>query len=621
MNKFNLSLFTKLLIFSASFGLILIGIISFSIFSYSVLEEKDELRSSEYMFNDAFKERQKLTKSKDYQIHNSKNEAFIHAIEFLKFKGDNEKYQKIINVESEYIIQFKNYVKLLKDKGDSDNEGVESNFRRNLQKLEIKIQEQDIEQLNVILLLLRRSEKDFLSKRFPAYASKVEDLLFTLRSEVLKSKISTAKKSDIVVLINEFYFSFTEVVDLYQKLEESEKKLENIETTISNNFKEMSNHMDWYSSRITQVQFILFAFSILLAIVLSIKLSKDISKPFDELEKVATKIAHGDYTIRANVYSHDEIGKFAMIFNLMLDKLKQAYDILEINNKNLEQKIHERTKELEIEVETRTQTAEKLEHALIDLELAHKEITKSLAKEIELSDLKTRFVSNVSHEYRTPLTVILTSTYLIDEFIKRGKTEEIHLQISKVRKSVNHMNQLLNDVLTIGKIESGHINFENVRFDIVEYTGKLITEFAQSHIDFHIDFQSEEKEIDVILDDKILYIILTNLINNAIKYSSKSKKMEIVIFKKIDKVCFKIKDYGIGIPQKDKQYIFQPFHRSSNVDTVPGTGLGLSIIKRYIDAMNGKIWFESELGIGTTFYLELNLVFDEVDLNKNIIYN
>lgn len=239
---------------------------------------------------------------------------------------------------------------------------------------------------------------------------------------------------------------------------------------------------------------------------------------------------------------------------------------------------------------------------------AEVDIRNSLEKQKELGELKTRFVSMTSHEFRTPLTTILSSTELLEKYNKKLSDEKKAQHLQRIKVSVKHMTQLLNNVLLIGKAEAGKLQCRPVAMDLTKFCRDLVEELQLSSGDNHtIAFCHQGEYTTAYLDEKLLLYIFTNLLSNAIKYSPEGGTVNFNLIFQPEKVIFQVQDQGIGIPAAEHQQLFNSFHRASNVGTISGTGLGLAIVKKAVDLHQGEIAVKSEVGIGTTFIVTLPL--------------
>ena len=236
------------------------------------------------------------------------------------------------------------------------------------------------------------------------------------------------------------------------------------------------------------------------------------------------------------------------------------------------------------------------------------ELRNALVKEQELSELKSRFISMTSHEFRTPLTIILSSTELLELYGHRFSEEKRHNHFQRIKNSVHHLNQLLSDVLLIGKAEVGRIKFNPCSIDLVVFCRNLVEEMQPIVTSQHtLNFMTPGNCFDAYLDEKLLRHIITNLLSNAIKFSPQAGIIQFDLVCNQESAIFRIQDSGIGIPPEDQEYLFDSFHRASNVGSIPGTGLGLAIVQKCVELHNGTIVLESVVGVGTTCTVTLPL--------------
>ncbi len=232
---------------------------------------------------------------------------------------------------------------------------------------------------------------------------------------------------------------------------------------------------------------------------------------------------------------------------------------------------------------------------------AETELLAALEKEKELNELKSRFVSMASHEFRTPLSAVLSSAYLLSRYVKSEEQPQREKHIQRIVASVTSLTEILNDFLSVGKIEEGDIQAHFREFDIKELLNEIIHEVH--HLlkkGQTISYEHSGNSV-VYLDPSMLKHIVINLLSNAIKFSNENSVIELITKKTGKKIVISVKDSGIGIPEDDIQNLFKLFFRSSNVTNIQGTGLGLHIVSKYTELMNGKVECDSKLGEGTKF--------------------
>jgi PAS domain S-box-containing protein len=230
----------------------------------------------------------------------------------------------------------------------------------------------------------------------------------------------------------------------------------------------------------------------------------------------------------------------------------------------------------------------------------------ALERERELGELKSRFVSMASHEFRTPLATILSSSELIKSYWDRMERADINAKLDQIHEQVRHMTTLLEDVLTLGRSEIGKTEFNPEPIEILTFCQDTINQIRQAISASHpLEFSSSGLCDTINIDKTLLRQILTNLISNAIKYSPNNKSVHVELTCDEVDIIIRVRDEGIGIPEKDQDHLFEAFHRAANVGTISGTGLGLVIIKRQVELYGGAITFKSQVGVGTTFIVTL----------------
>ena len=268
---------------------------------------------------------------------------------------------------------------------------------------------------------------------------------------------------------------------------------------------------------------------------------------------------------------------------------------------------------LEELVDTRTAELDKLNHDLVEQLQKEKELElllrESLSREKELNELKTQFISTASHEFKTPLTSVMSSAELIQKYGKKWSETKINEHFGRIRKSVDYINRLLEEVLTISRVDTGKIKYQPEKANLYELCNEIITEIKSAYTEYEnfiFNYKLEETQFN--FDPKLLKFILSNLLSNAFKYSDCEGKIEMNVAVSKNKLVFTIVDEGIGIPESDRQNLFEPFYRCSNSGDVPGTGLGLSIVKQSVEMHRGNINVQSKLGEGTKFTVKLDII-------------
>jgi two-component system sensor kinase FixL len=267
--------------------------------------------------------------------------------------------------------------------------------------------------------------------------------------------------------------------------------------------------------------------------------------------------------------------------------------------KEAEDQLRDYAAHLEELVEQRTMT---LKNTVQALQQAKEEVSVSLEKEKELGHLKSRFVSMASHEFRTPLSAVQLSASLIEKYAQPFDNPNIRKHVAKIKNAVGNLTTILNDFLSLEKLEAGRVEPSCTPFDLVKLAEEITEELQMvAKQNQNIIYQHTGTHSIVNLDQNLLKNCVINLIANAIKYSGENTFIEFNT-EITDHVCvITIRDNGIGIPDADQKHLFEAFFRAHNTGNIPGTGLGLNIVARYTNLMNGHIEFKSNINQGTLF--------------------
>jgi signal transduction histidine kinase len=244
--------------------------------------------------------------------------------------------------------------------------------------------------------------------------------------------------------------------------------------------------------------------------------------------------------------------------------------------------------------EKRRQTSEKIHRLLL--------------QEKEISDLKIQLFSMISHEFRTPLTVIFSASQLLENGLKDADNSS-RKNLYRIQSSVKLMNQFLTDILILTRAESGNLSCQLEPLDIEAFCLNLVEDFQFiNKNNTPIKFVSQGLMIRPYLDEKLLYSILSNLLLNAIKYSPTGAGISLILGKDSDRIVFQVRDHGIGIAEEDRGKIYEPFYRGQNVENIIGTGLGLAVVKKCVELHRGEIALDSQVDKGTSFTVKLPIL-------------
>ena len=273
--------------------------------------------------------------------------------------------------------------------------------------------------------------------------------------------------------------------------------------------------------------------------------------------------------------------------------------------KEAEERLRDYATHLEEEVEERTKS---LKRSVQALQEAKEEVSLSLVKEKELGQLKSRFVSMASHEFRTPLSAVQLSSSLIEKYAAPFDNPNITKHVGRIKNAVSNLTTILDDFLSLEKLEAGKVEPAFNYFDLVKLSEEITEEMQMmAKQNQNIIYQHTGVDKMVTLDQNLLKNCILNLVGNAVKYSGENTFIEFNTEINDDACIITVKDNGIGIPDSDQKHLFEAFFRAHNTGNIPGTGLGLNIVARYADLMNGKVNFKSNINEGTIFTISFPL--------------
>ena len=289
------------------------------------------------------------------------------------------------------------------------------------------------------------------------------------------------------------------------------------------------------------------------------------------------------------------------IIHDMSDQYEAEENLRQLNDK-LESIVEERTDALNAAVSKLSEINHSLQEEVVLREKAEGDLKQLLAKERELNEMKSRFVSMASHEFRTPLGAVLSSASLISRYDGSDQQDKRQKHINRIRKAVGDLTTILDEFLSLDKLQAGKIRVEQREFDLAVFIDEVLDEVSGiCKENQRIDHVHTNDELPVVQDYSILKNILLNLLSNAIKYSDESSRIEVVSGIEASMAFIRVKDEGIGIPEVDMKHMTERFFRAGNATHIKGTGLGLNIVMRYLEVIGGTMEMDSEEGKGSTF--------------------
>jgi PAS domain S-box-containing protein len=311
-----------------------------------------------------------------------------------------------------------------------------------------------------------------------------------------------------------------------------------------------------------------------------------------------------EFPVEVSLASYEEKGELRVISFIsdITTRKKNEEEIRQLNAE-LEEKVRQRTDALAhtiLQLKKQVKETEATEKELMQIQ---QELKKALENEKELSELKSRFVSMASHEFRTPLSTILSSSYLMQRYVTTEHQPKREKHIERIVSSVNTLTDILNDFLSVGRIEEGKINAHCVHLNVKSNIESTINELKTIQKKGQNIYYKHTGNEHGYFDPSLLKHVMMNLISNAVKFSPENAAIYITSSGQTDQFEISIKDQGVGISKEDQEHLFERFFRGANVLNIQGTGLGLHIVSRYVELMNGTVKCHSELNKGTEFLI------------------
>jgi len=576
IKEIKFSLFTKLIFLAIVIEIFTLIIVVLALNAFSIYEERENARKLENKIIEINYYKSELKNRRDsnfvniYYHNTNKIELLFKQIDTLINQSKFIIPKEINEYLSKYNKEFDIYKKLLYQIGLSESEGIEGVFRLNVHLAEEVFKKTEVYNIYVDMLQARRAEKDFIMRGRGEYLVKAEMLINSILEKISKSNLNKNDKENAIQLIKNYQKSFNEFVNIHKKIISKENSLKTIELSVVGIINNFVSDKEELAKKKIQYIIPLIIISFLIGFLLAIIIAQSITKPVRILQKATLKISEGDLKVIVNVKSNDEIGDLAKFFNNMVASIHSSNQLILKQKEKLEEQYHSLN---------------------------------------ELNATKDKFFSIIAHDLKNPLGAFKHSTEILYKEFDYLESDEIRLYIEELFKSSNQVLELLENLLTWSRSQRGKIPYSpvevplnfiiNNNFDLL----KMNADKKQIQL-----VNGLNEEVFVYADINMISTILRNLISNAIKFTIE-KGIIKVYGQKYDDGYFQVtvEDNGVGISPENIDKLFRIDSHYTTVGTTneQGTGLGLIICKEFIEKHNGKIWVESQLGIGTKFHFTL----------------
>lgn len=570
------SLFTKLIFLAIVIEIFTLIIVVLALDTFSIYEERENARKLENKIIEINYYKSQLKNRRDsnfvniYYYNTNKIELLFKQIDTLINQSQFIIPKEINEYLNNYKKEFEDYKKLLFEIGLSERDGIEGEFRLNVHLAEEVFKKAEVYNIYVDMLQARRAEKDFIMRGRGEYLVKAEKLINSILEKISKSNLNKNDKENAIQLIKNYQKSFNEFVNIHKKIISKDNSLRTIEQTVAGIINNFVNDKEELAKKKIQYIIPLIIISFLIGFLLAIIIAQSITKPVRILQKATLKISEGDLKVIVNVKSNDEIGDLAKFFNNMVASIHSSNQLILKQKEKLEEQYHSLN---------------------------------------ELNATKDKFFSIIAHDLKNPLGAFKHSTEILYKEFDYLESDEIRLYIEELFKSSNQVLELLENLLTWSRSQRGKIPYSPVEVPlnfIINNNFDLLKMNADKKKIQLVNALNEE--VFVYADINMISTILRNLISNAIKFTRENGIIK-VYGQKYDDDFFQVtvEDNGVGIDPENIDKLFRIDSHYTTVGTTneQGTGLGLIICKEFIEKHNGRIWVESQLGIGTKFHFTL----------------
>lgn len=570
------SLFTKLIFLAIVIEIFTLIIVVLALDTFSIYEERENARKLENKIIEINYYKSQLKNRRDsnfvniYYYNTNKIELLFKQIDTLINQSQFIIPKEINEYLNNYKKEFEDYKKLLFEIGLSERDGIEGEFRLNVHLAEEVFKKAEVYNIYVDMLQARRAEKDFIMRGRGEYLVKAEKLINSILEKISKSNLNKNDKENAIQLIKNYQKSFNEFVNIHKKIISKDNSLRTIEQTVAGIINNFVNDKEELAKKKIQYIIPLIIISFLIGFLLAIIIAQSITKPVRILQKATLKISEGDLKVIVNVKSNDEIGDLAKFFNNMVASIHSSNQLILKQKEKLEEQYHSLN---------------------------------------ELNATKDKFFSIIAHDLKNPLGAFKHSTEILYKEFDYLESDEIRLYIEELFKSSNQVLELLENLLTWSRSQRGKIPYSPVEVPlnfIINNNFDLLKINADKKKIQLVNALNEE--VFVYADINMISTILRNLISNAIKFTRENGIIK-VYGQKYDDDFFQVtvEDNGVGIDPENIDKLFRIDSHYTTVGTTneQGTGLGLIICKEFIEKHNGRIWVESQLGIGTKFHFTL----------------
>jgi signal transduction histidine kinase len=539
-------------------------------------------------------------KADDADTHLSSSIALL-----VHFENEEGTERLRIGIQ-QYISLFRQLTDKIQERGINENSGAEGAFRRSIHEAQRILEETHENTIEVTILQARRREKDFFMRRDEAYLSEVRQLinlaqLQTENSLTLRPNEKKRLEHQLTVYLQTFEQAATLITSIQVLDAQLDSKMEYIQPLVA----EIVAAKQVQAVIIERVVWCVMVASLLSSIILAFWIAHHLSAPISQLQRAVQRIASGNHESTVNIRSRDEVGHLAEAFNIMSANVRHRTLELQASNDELikANMIIQHQKEL---LEEQTVIVRRTNLELSSINLEQRRINAELE---QANNENNEFLGIAAHDLKNPLAGMRGLVALLQHSTNRLTMKDVEETAQILSRAIEKMFTIIKNLLDINAIETGNMRLRSEPFEISSVVADVVSDYYvradEKGIRLHYDapFASHIAQGDNVA----MAQVLDNIVSNAVKYSPSGRSIWVRVLEHGAYMRVEVQDEGPGLSQEDKKQLFGKFVRLSAQPTgnEHSTGLGLSIVKRIIEAMNGNVWCESELGIGATFIVEI----------------
>ncbi len=530
-------------------------------------------------------------------------EYLLRSLSLLAYFEREEATQHLRSRMQQYLAEFRHLQENMRQRGVNENSGAEGEFRRSIHAAQELVRELGQNEIEITILQMRRREKDYFMRGDDSYIGEVRQLVLHAQQQIKQANIASSDKVQLAKLLTSYIQTFEQTATLLGDIQKSDARLNLVMEHIQPSLARIMAAKQAHAETVGYIVWAVMLISLLSSTLLAFWIAHHFSQPIMKLEQAAQHFAAGNHDITVQIRSRDEVGRLAEAFNMMIANVRKRTQELQDSNNELLQAntvIQEQKEMLEEQTILVSRTNLELSNANMELRLINNELEQA-------NNEKNEFLGIAAHDLKNPLAGMRGLVAMLEHSHDRLTIKDVEETAQILSRAIEKMFTIIKNLLDINAIETGNMRLQSEVFDVAAVVTDVIADYHnradEKGITLHFD--APFYAMQAFGDSTATMQVVDNIVSNAVKYSPSGRNIWVRVLKSNDGIRVEVQDEGPGLSEDDKKRLFGKFVRLSAQPTgnEHSTGLGLSIVKRMMEAMNGKVWCESELGKGATFLL------------------